>query len=149
MIKLTRRSFLATLSLLPASYYANAAVRQSKQGLHETYNKKVLRRRINSVIGSWQSVSMVGKHYNQATSMTDLSPWTPRFIHKLIDSTSSTDRKTIKALRNSYQCRVREDFSHNRIACVNGYILSKSEAETCWLLQKMLYEGFTHKTIAA
>jgi len=137
MKKLTRRSFMAFLSLLPSAARATIRAQQPLRDNDEPPRHHRWRQLVDTVIGPYQSVVIVGRRCGQSSPLTGLSPWTGHFFDKLNGSVNTPDSETLSSLRERYQWRVREDFHHGRTTRINGYILSQTEVEMCCLVNAM------------
>lgn len=137
MNKITRRSFLAFLSLLPSSVHATINHQLNSREEYESTRDHRWIHLINAVIGPYLSVVMVGSSCETPSSLTGLSPWADQFIDTLNTLADTPDRKNINRLRKSYQLRVREDFQCERTSRINGYILSQTEVEIFYVINTM------------
>jgi len=137
MKKITRRSFVAFLSLLPGTVHATINYQRHFQNKHVSSRYRQWVHLIDTVIGPYQSVVMVGDSCELPSPLTGLSPWADHFIDTLNTLVNIPDRKTFNSLRMSYQLRVREDFQRERTTRINGYILSQTEVEVFCMINAM------------
>ncbi len=137
MNKITRRSFLAFVSLLPSTVRATVSHQQASREQHESTFDQQWILLINAVIGPCQSVVMVGASCKKPPAPTWPSPWSSQLLGSLSRLASTPNRKSIYSLRKNYQLRVRKDFMYERTVRVNGYILSQTEVEIFHLINAM------------
>lgn len=128
MKRFTRRSFLAFLSLLPATGLAKAKPRNQDLDTLGPSLPQQRQQLLESIIGPYQSIVEVGK---QVSLQHEYSPWLRHFTHNIDAVLNSAGIEEIKGLRDVYRRRVMADFQLGRTSRVNGYVLSQTEVETC------------------
>ena len=128
----TRRSFLHILGSLSLFVLSRSAHALTKKGVPETFNPLV-----SSLTRSFihrESAAIIGLEYLRYRPIE-------ANVHLLVDliCTSRSEQRAELVKADTEKCREllarqqRQDFEHNRVVKIHGWILSETEARLCAL----------------
>lgn len=136
MVRISRRYFL--LSLLTITSATATAKTRAPAADYIEYRDDVLAL-IEGVLGPGESIERIGKAVSTSGQATMLSTWSIAFLNSLLEGpTTLLQEDFVKRLRALYRKRVCLDFECGKITVIDGWVLSKTEAELSSALAEIL-----------